>query len=295
MRKLSTLEKRNERTGYLFILPWIIGFLIFFLSPIVNSLLYAFQNVSVRAGGLDRPFVGVQFFKQALLEDDAFLPKLSAAFGDLVYQVPIILVFSLFVAVILNQKFKGRGAARTLFFLPLMLSSTVLLSVIKGDGAVHSISDTTSVYMVSSVDISSVLFQIGVPEELLSFMTSVIDRIFDMTWMSGIQILLFLSGLQSIPGSLYEAASVEGATAWESFWKITVPMISPIILVNVIFTIIDSFTSYSNGLMQYILSETRQLHYSYAAAMTWIYFAAIMAVLGAILGLVSKKIFYSVE
>ena len=167
MRKLSTLEKRNERTGYLFILPWIIGFLIFFLSPIVNSLLYAFQNVSVRAGGLDRPFVGVQFFKQALLEDDAFLPKLSAAFGDLVYQVPIILVFSLFVAVILNQKFKGRGAARTLFFLPLMLSSTVLLSVIKGDGAVHSISDTTSVYMVSSVDISSVLFQIGVPEELL--------------------------------------------------------------------------------------------------------------------------------
>ena len=110
MRKLSTLEKRNERTGYLFILPWIIGFLIFFLSPIVNSLLYAFQNVSVRAGGLDRPFVGVQFFKQALLEDDAFLPKLSAAFGDLVYQVPIILVFSLFVAVILNQKFKGRGA-----------------------------------------------------------------------------------------------------------------------------------------------------------------------------------------
>lgn len=210
MRKLSTLEKRNERTGYLFILPWIIGFLIFFLSPIVNSLLYAFQNVSVRAGGLDRPFVGVQFFKQALLEDDAFLPKLSAAFGDLVYQVPIILVFSLFVAVILNQKFKGRGAARTLFFLPLMLSSTVLLSVIKGDGAVHSISDTTSVYMVSSVDISSVLFQIGVPEELLSFMTSVIDRIFDMTWMSGIQILLFLSGLQSIPGSLYEAASVEG-------------------------------------------------------------------------------------
>ena len=295
MRKLSTLEKRNERTGSLFILPWIIGFLIFFLSPIVNSLLYAFQNVSVRAGGLDRPFVGVQFFKQALLEDDAFLPKLSAAFGDLVYQVPIILVFSLFVAVILNQKFKGRGAARTLFFLPLMLSSTVLLSVIKGDGAVHSISDTTSVYMVSSVDISSVLFQIGVPEELLSFMTSVIDRIFDMTWMSGIQILLFLSGLQSIPGSLYEAASVEGATAWESFWKITVPMISPIILVNVIFTIIDSFTSYSNGLMQYILSETSQLHYSYAAAMTWIYFAAIMAVLGAILGLVSKKIFYSVE
>ena len=285
MRKLSTLEKRNERTGYLFILPWIIGFLIFFLSPIVNSLLYAFQNVSVRAGGLDRPFVGVQFFKQALLEDDAFLPKLSAAFGDLVYQVPIILVFSLFVAVILNQKFKGRGAARTLFFLPLMLSSTVLLSVIKGDGAVHSI----------SVDISSVLFQIGVPEELLSFMTSVVDRIFDMTWMSGIQILLFLSGLQSIPGSLYEAASVEGATAWESFWKITVPMISPIILVNVIFTIIDSFTSYSNGLMQYILSETSQLHYSYAAAMTWIYFAAIMAVLGAILGLVSKKIFYSVE
>ena len=110
-----------------------------------------------------------------------------------------------------------------------------------------------------------------------------------------VEILLFLSGLQSIPGSLYEAASVEGATAWESFWKITVPMISPIILVNVIFTIIDSFTSYSNGLMQYILSETSQLHYSYAAAMTWIYFAAIMAVLGAILGLVSKKIFYSVE
>lgn len=295
MRTRSTLEKRNERIGYLFILPWIIGFLVFFLSPIVNSLLYAFQDVSVRTGGLNRPFVGWQFFRRALMEDDAFLPLLSSAFTDLFFDVPIILVFSLFIAVILNQKFRGRGAARTLFFLPLMLSSTVLLSVIKGDSAVQSISDSSSVYMVSTVDISNILYQIGVPSGLLDYMTTIIDRIFDMTWMSGIQILLFLSGLQSIPGSLYEAASVEGATAWEAFWKITVPMISPIIMVNVIFTIIDSFTSYSNGLMQYILNETNQLHYSYGAAMTWIYFVAIMALLGLLIGLLSKKIFYSVE
>ncbi len=295
MRKRSTLEKRNERIGYLFISPWIIGFLLFFLSPIVDSLLYAFQNVSVRTGGLNRPFVGIQFFRQALLEDDQFLPLLSEAFTNLLFDVPIILVFSLFIAVILNQNFRGRGAARTLFFLPLMLSSTVLLSVIKGDAAVQSISDSSSVYMVSTVDISSILYQIGVPSGLLDYMTAIIDRIFDMTWMSGIQILLFLSGLQSISSSLYEAASVEGATAWEAFWKITVPMISPIIMVNIIFTIIDSFTSYSNGLMQYILAESNQLHYSYGAAMTWIYFVAIMALLGIVIGVLSKRIFYSVE
>lgn len=295
MKKLSNMEKRNERIGYAFVLPWIIGFLLFFLSPIVDSLLFSFQNVTVRPGALNRPFVGLQFFKRALLEDDKFIPLLSEAFSNLLFDVPIILIFSLFIAVLLNQKFWGRGAARTLFFLPLMLSSTVLLSVIKGDAAVQSISDSTSVYMVSTVDISNILYQIGVPEGLLDYMTTIINRIFDMTWMSGMQILLFLSGLQSIPGTLYEAASVEGATAWESFWKITVPMISPIIMVNIIFTIIDSFTSYSNGLMQYIVDVVGDLQYSFGAAMSWIYFIAIMALLGLITAILSKKIFYAVE
>ena len=139
------------------------------------------------------------------------------------------------------------------------------------------------------------LLESGLPNGLVDILTGMIANVADLVWKSGIQILIFMAALLSIPSSFYEVAQVEGASGWETFWKITFPTVSPFVLATIVYTIIDSFTSYSNGLMQYILSETSQLHYSYAAAMTWIYFAAIMAVLGAILGLVSKKIFYSVE
>lgn len=286
------MENKREITGFVFIMPWIIGFLMFFLSPIINSLLFSFQHVTVEEGALSRPWAGLMYYKNAFFGDEKFLPYLAESFQNLVVEVPIILIFSLFIAVLLNQQFKGRGFVRCMFFLPLMLSSTVLLSIINGDAVAQGVSDQSSVYMASSFSAMDILTQMGLPGKITSYLMDIIDRIFSITWQSGIQILLFLTALQSINPSLKEAANVEGATPWEYFWKITVPIISPMILVNIIFTIIDTFTSYSNSLMRYILQEAGQLRYSYSSAMTWIYFAAIVLVMGLVIGLISRHVHY---
>ena len=290
MKRSLDLESKRSLTGYTFILPWLIGLLVFFAVPIVTSLVYSLSHVTIVRGGVKTALAGLLYYKNALFADEKFLPYLAAALKDL--WVPIILVFSLFIAVMLNAEFKGRGLMRSIFFLPLMLSSSVLLSIINDKGLSGSAGDTGSVFMVSSVSVADVLVQAGLPEKLIAFLTTIIDSIFSMTWRSGVQIILFLAALQSIPDSLKEAANVEGATAWEYFWKITVPMISPMILVNIVFTVIDNFTSYSNGVIQYITSEAGALHYSFSAAMTWIYFLVICLVLLLVVGLVSKKVFY---
>ncbi len=290
-KKRLTIENKREIVGFVFISPWIVGFLAFFLSPIINSLLFSFQHVTLEEGHLNRPWAGLMYYSNAFISDEKFLPTLYASFQSLLLEAPIILIFSLFIAILLNQKFKGRGFVRCMFFLPLMLSSTVLLSIINGD-AVQNVGDASSVYLATSTSMDQILLQVGLPLKVVSFLTSIIDRIFSITWQSGVQILLFLTALQSIPVSLQEAANVEGATAWEYFWKITVPIISPIILVNLIYTIIDTFTSYSNGLMRYIIDEAGQLRYSYSSAMTWIYFVAICLVMGIVLLVVSRFVHY---
>lgn len=291
-KKRLTIENKREITGFLFIAPWIIGFLLFFLGPIVDSLLYSFQHVTVEEGTLSRPFAGLLYYQNAFFGDEKFLPYLASSFQNLFIELPIILIFSLFIAILLNQEFRGRGFVRCMFFLPVMLSSTVLLSIINGDAVSQSVSDTASVYMAGSASMEDILMQMGLPDNVIGYLTGIIDRIFSIIWQSGIQILLFLTALQSISPSLKEAANVEGATAWEYFWKITVPIISPIILVNIIFTVIDTFTSYNNTLMRYILQEAGQLRYSYSSAMTWVYFAAIGLVMLLVIGAVSRFVHY---
>lgn len=294
-RKRLTIENRREITGYLFILPWILGFLLFFLSPITDSLLFSFQHVTLEEGSISRPFAGLLYYRNAFFSDEKFLPYFLASFQNLLVELPIILIFSLFIAVLLNQNFRGRGFVRSMFFLPLMLSSTVLLSIINGDAVAQGVSDTGSVYMAGTASMDQILLQMGLPDDLITYLTGLIDRIFNIIWQSGIQILLFLTALQSVSPSLKEAADVEGATAWEYFWKITVPIISPMILVNILFTIIDTFTSYNNSLMRYILDEASQLRYSYSSAMTWIYFAAIGLVMLLVVGIASRFVHYENE
>ena len=206
--------------------------------------------------------------------------------------MPIIIIFALFISVMLNAEFYGRGLVRSIFFLPLMLSSSVLLSIINSDSYSGDVTGSSSVFMVSSFSVGDILTQAGLPGGLIKYLTSVIDSIFTMTWQSGVQIILFLAALQSIPPSLKEAASVEGATAWEYFWKITVPMISPMILVNIAFTVIDTFTSYSNGVMEFVTSQAANLRYSFSSAVTWIYFVVISLILFVVVGLFSRKVFY---
>lgn len=292
MNKKLSLEQKRARTGYLFILPWLLGLLFFFAVPILTSLMYSFSHVTIVQGGVNTRFAGLFYYKNALFSDERFIPLLVAALKEIAIQVPIIIIFALFISVMLNAEFYGRGLVRSIFFLPLMLSSSVLLSIINSDSYSGDVTGSSSVFMVSSFSIGDILTQAGLPSGLIKYLTSVIDSIFTMTWQSGVQIILFLAALQSIPPSLKEAASVEGATAWEYFWKITVPMISPMILVNIAFTVIDTFTSYSNGVMEFVTSQAANLHYSFSSAVTWIYFVVISLILFIVVGLFSRKVFY---
>ena len=290
MNKRLSLEQKRARTGYIFILPWLLGLLFFFAVPILTSLMYSFSHVTIVQGGVNTRFAGLSYYKNALFSDERFIPLLVAALKAI--QVPIIIIFALFISVMLNAEFYGRGLVRSIFFLPLMLSSSVLLSIINSDSYSGDVTGSSSVFMVSSFSVGDILTQAGLPDGLIKYLTSVIDSIFTMTWQSGVQIILFLAALQSIPPSLKEAASVEGATAWEYFWKITVPMISPMILVNIAFTVIDTFTSYSNGVMEFVTSQASNLHYSFSSAVTWIYFVVISVILFVVIGLFSRKVFY---
>ena len=292
MNKKLSLEQKRARIGYVFILPWLLGLLFFFAVPILTSLMYSFSHVTIVQGGVNTRFAGLSYYKNALFSDERFIPLLVAALKEIAIQVPIIIIFALFISVMLNAEFYGRGLVRRIFFLPLMLSSSVLLSIINSDSYSGDVTGSSSVFMVSSFSIGDILTQAGLPSGLIKYLTSVIDSIFTMTWQSGVQIILFLAALQSIPPSLKEAASVEGATAWEYFWKITVPMISPMILVNIAFTVIDTFTSYSNGVMEFVTSQAANLHYSFSSAVTWIYFVVISLILFIVVGLFSRKVFY---
>lgn len=292
MNKRLSLEQKRARTGYIFILPWLLGLLFFFAVPILTSLMYSFSHVTIVQGGVNTRFAGLSYYKNALFSDERFIPLLVAALKEIAIQVPIIIIFALFISAMLNAEFYGRGLVRSIFFLPLMLSSSVLLSIINSDSYSGDVTGSSSVFMVSSFSIGDILTHAGLPGGLIKYLTSVIDSIFTMTWQSGVQIILFLAALQSIPPSLKEAASVEGATAWEYFWKITVPMISPMILVNIAFTVIDTFTSYSNGVMEFVTSQAANLRYSFSSAVTWIYFVVISLILFVVVGLFSRKVFY---
>ena len=298
MKKQRTVAQRKALYGWLFILPFTIGFVMFFIQPLVFSIIYSFNTLRLTPDGMDVIFKGFDNYIQLFTKDVEFLPYFAAQLRQMAVQVPFILLFSLFIAIILNQKFRGRAAMRAVFFLPVIISSGVIISLMKQDVFSQSITagSAQASYIFQSSGIAEMLANSNIPTAISNYVTEVINGCFDMLWKTGVQTLVFLAAVQSIPGHLYEAAKVEGATAWESFWKITFPMISPMILVNVVYSIIDTFTDYNNAMMQMIIRiGFNEFRYGYACAMAWVYMAAVLAILGVIVLIVRKMIFYYTE
>lgn len=295
-KKKMSFRQRRAWTGRLFILPWFIGILLFFAVPLMKSIWYSFQDMNFGNGGhLELDFIGLDNFVYAFTKDPDFVTVLMQTVGNIVYQVPVIILFSLFVAIILNQEFHGRVLARAIFFLPVIVTSGVIISILNQDSYSNMISqgNASSAFMFQSSGLQQMMIDNKVPEAIVNYMTNIINNIFNLTWKSGVQILLFLAGLKTISPQLYEAAKVEGATGWESFWKITFPMISPMILANTIYTIIDSFTDYSNYIIQMINNAAfQQLRYGYSSAIAWIYFIVVLVILGIVSLLIGRKVFY---
>ena len=292
-----TMRARNARTGTYFILPFILGFLVFMCKPLVESLIFAFNDVKLVPGvGYTKTFVGIENFKTALLVDPEYNTYLVEEIGQMVINTIATLVMSFVVAVILNQEFKGRVLCRAIFFLPVILSSGVLPGIEHQNEFYDMMAGMAEAVEGSSgVNISESLQELlqvsGVGSKFFEVVFTMIDSIYDIVMASGIQIIVFLSGLQSISPSLYEAADVEGCSAWESFWKITFPMVSPLLLVNCIYTIIDFFMKNDNKVMELIYQVTYQdFKFGISAAMSWIYFAIALAFIGVSSFIISKAV-----
>ena len=300
MKKKVGLMGRRAIYGYLFILPFILGFVFFMIKPLGQSLKMAMSEVVISNQGFQLNWNNFDNFKKALLVDAEFNRMLVESIGQMVIRSAATIVFSFFVALLLNQKFKGRTLARSIFFLAVILSSGVLVGLessnslmaqlkdmIEESGNANSITDVLEQILVS--DASGVN---GISSKAFKTVFEIIDSIYDVAMASGIQIIIFLSGLQNISPSMYEAAQMEGCTAWESLWKITVPMVSPLMLVCWIYTIVDFFMKSDNQIMDKInVQMTEMLNYGFSSAMAWIYFVVCMALIGLSSLLISKVVY----
>lgn len=285
-------ERKKSLSGYLFLLPWIIGFFGLFTPNFIASIRYSFGNLNLVTGEITS--AGFTHYNTAFNSDPKFVPLLVSQLKDTAIIVPVIIMFSLFIAVLLNQEFKGRALARSVFFLPVIIGSGVVISLIQGDQMSNEIiNGTRASGLFESGSIFDMLEESGINSDIIDVMIGIVNEIFELSWHSGLQIILFLAALQTVPDQLYEVAKVEGATAWEVFFKITIPMIMPIMIVNIVYTLVDSFTDYGNSLLVYILELGRKLNFEYSAALGNIYFIIIFVVIALVLLIVGKTVTYT--
>lgn len=297
-RKRLSLRGREAISGYLFTLPFVIGFILMFLYPFLQSILFSVSELQITADGYNLLWVGLGNYKNALFVNAEY-PRLLFETGVAMFRdVPLILIFSFFAAILLNQKFKGRLLARVIFFLPVILGADIILRMESADymsffldaGLAEEAAATT---FFNRSQIVTLLMYLKLPEGMLTYIISGSEQIAEIIRSSGIQILIFLAGLQSISPSLYEVAKIEGATGWESFWMVTLPLLSPLIVTNIVYSIVDFFTSPSNELVNFIQDNTfGGAGYGVSMAMSWLYFVLVGLFLLVTVGLISRKVVY---
>ncbi len=264
------LQRRKAIVGYTFIAPWIIGFGLFCLFPVVYSLIFSFSEIQDPTK-FSFNMVGFDNYRDAFLVDTEFLPKFLQSIGDTFINLILILFFSFFIAIIINRKIRMRGFFRVVFFLPVILGTGFILDQILGENLQEQ-----SINVVRELLFSEEVVR-SVPTEFLEMVQELLNRITVVLWNSGVQILLFLTGLQGISSSIYEAARVDAAGEWEQFWLITLPLMSPMILLTIVYTVVSSFTNSSNEVLAYILEIAfKKNDLELSSAMGWIYFLFII-------------------
>ena len=302
-RRIASLDRRKARSGWIFVLPFVIGFVLIYLPVIFDSVKYSFERISVQTGGgLVTEFVGWQNYREALIDDPKFVQTLVLGIQELLFDIPAIIIFSLFMAVLLNQKMAGRAVFRAIFFIPVILSTGLMESINQQNiiaeigedtGSMDASGESATADLVSAIDIEYLFANMKVGTEIVDYVVKAINNIYDIVNRSGVQMLIFLAGLQSISPAIYESCQIDGASSWETFWKITFPMISPMILVNGVYTIIDSFTTDSNTVMKFIASEyTKTNGNVISSAMSWVYFLIVMLIVGIVAAIFSTVVFY---
>ncbi len=292
-KRIKSYEKKKSRYGYYFIGLWVFGFIFLFLVPLFTSLIYSFSSVKIEAGYVILKNVGLENYIYAFTGDAKFPTAFVETLTTVITQTPLLIVFSLLMAIILNQNFYGRSLVRAIFFLPVIIASGVVINIIKGDSILSLLVSGQRASMMFEVTSTQAFMQnLGIDSKIITFITNSVNDIFNLTWKSGIQILIFLAALQSVPVQLYEVSKVEGATAWETFWKITFPLIMPMIMVNTIYSVIDNYISYSTPVFKLIQDYSQKIQFDSASAMSWINFIVIFAIVSIIYFVFNRKTFY---
>lgn len=288
-KKIRGIESIKSRYGFLFILPWLIGTIIFFAVPLLQSFLYSFSDVTVQQGGMSLKFVGLEHYDTLINKDPQYLSNVGQSVVPILYSLPLIVLISMVLGVLLNQKFKGRLFFRALYFLPVIIATGAVIEILftttSSDISSSATSDSFSSNMLS---VTEIMRWLDLPQKVAVYVKSAIGSIFDLVWHSGIQTVLVIAGLQSIPSTLYEASKVEGANKWEEFWFITFPMLSRVTLLVSIFTAVELFEDKTSPIMSNVYSMMNGGKYDRSSAMLWVFFAIVGLVIGLIIFLYNR-------
>ncbi len=290
-RRGVSLEANRRRSGYTFIAHWLIGLIMFMIIPIFNSIQYAFSDVEITVGSIETDFAGLKYFKEILVSDPTYLDNVVESLQELVYTLPIILTVSLVLAVLLNQKFPGRTVFRAIFFLPVIIVETGLLGAMSSshiiNGAVTSIQSGAESAYGSIIDFEAILSSLSMPSAITNFIAEYLSKVFNLIFDCGVQTILFLSGMQSVDPALYEVSKIEGATKWEEFWFVTIPMLRHIIMLVLVYTMIECCAN-NPAMTQAFTNLSSYQRYSLSSAMTWFYFALAAIVMGIVIGVYNR-------
>ena len=286
-KKTRGIEALRRRYGYTFVSHWIIGLVAFFFVPLIYSIIYSFSDVTIEQTGFVLDFVGFENYKVTISQNPEYLNQVRDAIIAMFYSLPMVIALSLILAVLLNQKYRGRTIMRILFFLPVIIESSVVVRLLS-DASINVPIFNFSTDGQGLMDYEAILSNLNLPPQITEFLTFFLSNAVSLTWSCGVQIILFLAGLQSIPESLYEVSKIEGANKWDEFWQITVPMLRHVLSLVIIYSMISKFTSSTNMVVATSLELMRATNYNTAAAMLWFYFIVVLAVIGIVLFLYNR-------
>lgn len=281
-KNIKSLERVRNRAGYTFVAHWALGLLLFFIFPFVSSIWYAFNDVTIEVGRIKTEFLGIDYFVELITEDPNYVTHLRDSIGMMCYSLPIIISLSLILAVLLNQKFKGRTVFRAIFFLPIIISNSVVMDVLNGATIKLPIFSSGTEKAGSIIDYADIILELGIPDEISPILIFLLANTTSLIWKCGVQTILFLAGLQSISPSMYEVSKIEGANKWEEFWFITVPSLRHIISLVIIYTMIELFVSLDNKLVDEAYKLIKDAVYGKSSAMLWIYFVIVLILIGGV-------------
>lgn len=289
-KKHKGVEYLKSRYGMMFITPWIIGIVLFFALPLIQSVIYSFSEVILNAEGMKISLKGIVHYKYIITEHPEYTNMLTESLVSILYQLPLIVILSLILALMLNRDFRGRVFFRGLYFLPVIIATGIAMELIFRTTTADVSASGPEAIQGSLFSVTDIMKFLSLPSGIADYVSVVVNNIFNLVWNCGIQIILFISGLQSIPSTLYEASHVEGATKWEQFWFITFPMLGRINLLVVVFTMVELFTDTRNELMKYISTMMQGGTYDETSAMLWFYFLIVGGVIGIVMFLYNSKI-----